>query len=90
MTETETEPGVSHFSIFVGGLRFIFDLILLSVVLLCIGFVIFARNLERTQEGPVRAADGITVLTGGGSPHRRGDEAPRQSQSKPRADHRRL
>ena len=44
MTETETEPGVSHFSIFVGGLRFIFDLILLSVVLLCIGFVIFARN----------------------------------------------
>ena len=60
MTE-ETEPGVSHFSIFVGGLRFIFDLMLLCVVLLCIGFIIFARNLERTQEGPVRTADGITV-----------------------------
>ena len=57
MTE-ETEPGVSHFSIFVGGLRFIFDLMLLCVVLLCIGFIIFARNLERTQESPVRTADG--------------------------------
>ncbi len=67
MTEEEKEPGVSHFTLFVGGLRFIFDLILLCVVLLCIGFIIFARNLERTQEGPVRAADGITVLTGGGS-----------------------
>lgn len=67
MTERQTEPGVSHFSIFVGGLRFIFDLMLLCVVLLCIGFIIFARNLERTQEPPVRAADGITVLTGGGS-----------------------
>lgn len=67
MTEKQTEPGVSHFSIFVGGLRFIFDLMLLCVVVLCIGFIIFARNLERTQEIPVRAADGITVLTGGGS-----------------------
>jgi uncharacterized SAM-binding protein YcdF (DUF218 family) len=65
VTEKQTEPGVSHFSIFVGGLRFVFDLMLLCVVLLCIGFIIFARNLERTREGPVRAADGITVLTGG-------------------------
>jgi uncharacterized SAM-binding protein YcdF (DUF218 family) len=65
VTDEETETGVSHFSIFVGGLRFIFDLMLLCVVLLCIGFIIFARNLERTQQGPVRAADGITVLTGG-------------------------
>jgi uncharacterized SAM-binding protein YcdF (DUF218 family) len=67
VTDDEPETGPSHFSIFVGGLRFIFDLLLLCVVLLCIGFIIFARNVERTQYGPVRTADGITVLTGGGS-----------------------
>ena len=65
MTEDDVESGPSHFSLFVGGLRFIFDLLLLCVVLLCIGFVIFTHTVDRKQDEPIPAADGITVLTGG-------------------------
>ncbi len=54
-----------RFSGFVGGVRLIFDALMLVVVLLCIGFVVFTRNVERTQDEPVPVADGITVLTGG-------------------------
>jgi uncharacterized SAM-binding protein YcdF (DUF218 family) len=65
VAEDAEETGTSRFSIIVGGLRLIFDLLLLAVVLLCLGFVIFARGVERDQDEPDRTADGITVLTGG-------------------------
>ena len=48
-----------------GGLRLIFDSLMLLLVLLVIGFLIFASGIERDQQEPERAADGITVLTGG-------------------------
>jgi uncharacterized SAM-binding protein YcdF (DUF218 family) len=62
---THVEPeSSSAFELLVGGLRFIFDLILLAVVLTVIGFFIFTGNLQRSQPEP-RTADGIAVLTGG-------------------------
>jgi uncharacterized SAM-binding protein YcdF (DUF218 family) len=62
---THVEPeSSSAFELLVGGLRFIFDLILLAVVLTVIGFFIFTDNLQRSQPQP-RTADGIAVLTGG-------------------------
>ena len=63
MTHVEPESS-SAFALLVGGLRFIFDLILLAVVLTVIGFFIFTGNLQRSQPEP-RTADGIAVLTGG-------------------------
>jgi uncharacterized SAM-binding protein YcdF (DUF218 family) len=48
----------------VGALRFIFDLLLLAVVLTAIGFFIFTAAIQRSQPEP-RTADGIAVLTGG-------------------------
>jgi len=43
---------------------FIFDLLLLAVVLTAIGFFIFTDGIQRSQPEP-RTADGIAVLTGG-------------------------
>ncbi|MGH6826726.1 YdcF family protein [Methyloceanibacter sp.] len=63
MTRVEPESS-SAFELLVVGLRFIFDLILLAVVLTVIGFFIFTDNLQRSQPEP-RTADGIAVLTGG-------------------------
>ncbi|MGV1013855.1 MAG: YdcF family protein [Methyloceanibacter sp.] len=70
MTEPETEEleqenRLRRFSGFAGGLRLIFDGVLLIVVLLIIGFVIFADTVERKAQVPAAAADGIAVLTGG-------------------------
>jgi uncharacterized SAM-binding protein YcdF (DUF218 family) len=48
----------------VGVLRLIFDLVMLAVVMLVIGFFIFTGSIERSQLEP-RTADGIAVLTGG-------------------------
>ena len=47
-----------------GALRFIFDLLLLAVVLTAIGFFIFTDGIQRSQPEP-STADGIAVLTGG-------------------------
>jgi uncharacterized SAM-binding protein YcdF (DUF218 family) len=55
----------SRFSLFVLGLRLIFDALLFTVVLVFIGFIVFVTGLERDQRDPARRADGITVLTGG-------------------------
>ncbi|MGI8725768.1 MAG: YdcF family protein [Methyloceanibacter sp.] len=66
MTEVSREiraPRRFHF--FVRGLRLLFDLVLLVVALLCIGFVVFAMSLDREQSQPYGTADGIVVLTGG-------------------------
>jgi uncharacterized SAM-binding protein YcdF (DUF218 family) len=61
--EKEGRPG--RFSGFVGGVRLIFDALLLLLVLLVIGFVVFANGIDREQRVPQRSADGIAVLTGG-------------------------
>ncbi len=50
-----------------GGVRLLFDAALFSLVLLIIGFIVFANGIEREQQMPVQTADGIAVLTGGAS-----------------------
>jgi uncharacterized SAM-binding protein YcdF (DUF218 family) len=63
---TEVEPESSRaFDLLVGGLRVIFNSLVLAFVLLTIGFLIFTRSIERSQPEPERTADGIAVLTGG-------------------------
>jgi len=49
----------------VGGVRLIFDALLFALVLLVIGFIVFANSVDREQRVPQRGADGIAVLTGG-------------------------
>ena len=63
MTQVEPESA-DVFELLVAGLRFIFDLLLIAVVLTLIGFFIFTGTLQRSQPEP-RTADGIAVLTGG-------------------------
>ena len=63
MTHVEQESS-SAFELLVGVLRLIFDLVMLAVVMLVIGFFIFTGSIERSQLEP-RTADGIAVLTGG-------------------------
>ena len=61
--ERAERPG--RFSGFMGGVRLIFDAGLFALVLFFIGFIVFANGIEREQQGPLRPADGIAVLTGG-------------------------
>jgi uncharacterized SAM-binding protein YcdF (DUF218 family) len=62
---THVEPeSSSAFDLFVASLRLIFDLAMLAVVMLGIGFFIFTGGIQRSQPEP-RTADGIAVLTGG-------------------------
>jgi uncharacterized SAM-binding protein YcdF (DUF218 family) len=62
---THVEPeSSSAFDLFVASLRLIFDLAMLAVVMLGIGFFIFTGSIQRSQPEP-RTADGIAVLTGG-------------------------
>lgn len=61
----EQEQRLGRFSGFVGGVRLIFDAMLLLLVLLVIGFIVFANGIDRQQRVPHRAVDGIAVLTGG-------------------------
>ena len=63
MTQVEPESS-SAFDLFVASLRLIFDLAMLAVVMLGIGFFIFTGGIQRSQPEP-RTADGIAVLTGG-------------------------
>ena len=64
MREEKVErPG--RFSGFLGGVRLIFDACLFALVLLMIGFIVFANSIEREHAVPQRSADGIAVLTGG-------------------------
>jgi uncharacterized SAM-binding protein YcdF (DUF218 family) len=63
-----------RFAGFVGGVRLLFDGAILLLVMLIIGFIVFANSVDRERREPVHAADGITVLTGGVS---RIDEAMR-------------
>jgi uncharacterized SAM-binding protein YcdF (DUF218 family) len=62
---TQVEPQTSSaFELFVGSLRLLFDLVMLAVFMLVIGFFIFTDGIQRSQPEP-RTADGIAVLTGG-------------------------
>jgi uncharacterized SAM-binding protein YcdF (DUF218 family) len=62
---TQVEPqSSSAFELFVGSLRLLFDLVMLAVFMLVIGFFIFTGGIQRSQPEP-RTADGIAVLTGG-------------------------
>jgi uncharacterized SAM-binding protein YcdF (DUF218 family) len=56
-------PG--RFSGFLGGVRLIFDACLFALVLLAIGFIVFANSVDREHVVPQGPADGIAVLTGG-------------------------
>lgn len=48
-----------------GGVRLLFDGTILLLVMLIIGFIVFANGMDRERREPAYAADGITVLTGG-------------------------
>jgi uncharacterized SAM-binding protein YcdF (DUF218 family) len=62
---TQVQPeSSSAFELLVGGLRLIFNALMLAFVLLVIGFLIFTDSIQRSQPAPARA-DGIAVLTGG-------------------------
>lgn len=61
--EAVERPG--RFSGFLGGVRLIFDACLFALVLLIIGFIVFANSVDREHNVPQRSADGIAVLTGG-------------------------
>lgn len=53
-----------RFSGLTGGVRLLFDGVILLLVMLIIGFIVFANSVDRKRVEPARA-DGITVLTGG-------------------------
>ena len=61
--EAVEKPG--RFSGFLGGVRLIFDGLLLLLVLLITGFIVFANGIDRELREPQQSADGIAVLTGG-------------------------
>jgi uncharacterized SAM-binding protein YcdF (DUF218 family) len=65
--QLQQEERRGRFGGFAGGVRLIFDGLLLIVMLVVIGFVIFAESVEREASEPVSSADGIAVLTGGAS-----------------------
>ncbi len=54
-----------RFSGFLGLIRLLFDGVILLLVMLFIGFIVFANGVDREQDQPIRRADGIAVLTGG-------------------------
>jgi len=54
-----------RFGGFVGSVRLLFDAAILALVMLIIGFIVFANSVDRERREPTYAADGIAVLTGG-------------------------
>ncbi|MEM7191867.1 MAG: YdcF family protein [Pseudomonadota bacterium] len=64
----ELAEAPAHFRRFggaLGFLRLLFDGSILLLVMLLIGFIVFANGLAREPKEPAHATDGITVLTGG-------------------------
>ncbi|BAQ15481.1 YdcF family protein [Methyloceanibacter caenitepidi] len=64
----DANPRPEHFHRFRGPLgfvRLVFDGTILLLVMLIIGFIVFANGLAREPKDPPHATDGITVLTGG-------------------------
>jgi len=68
--DKEAEERPRHFRRFgglFGSVRLAFDGAILLLVMLIIGFIVFANSVDRERLEPPFAADGITVLTGGTS-----------------------
>jgi uncharacterized SAM-binding protein YcdF (DUF218 family) len=64
--EREERPArFVRFGGWVGGLRLIFDGLMVLLVMLLLGFFVFVRSVEREQRQTGYVADGIAVLTGG-------------------------
>ncbi|MGH6735168.1 MAG: YdcF family protein [Methyloceanibacter sp.] len=63
--EQTVRPHFRRFGGFVGGVRLLFDASILLLVMLIIGFIVFANGVDREREEPTHPADGIAVLTGG-------------------------
>ncbi|ODS00615.1 hypothetical protein AUC68_15430 [Methyloceanibacter methanicus] len=66
--DENTEGRARHFHRFrgpVGFVRLVFDGTILLLVMLIIGFIVFANGLAREPKEPAHPTDGITVLTGG-------------------------
>lgn len=63
--QIEARPHFRRFSGFMGSLRLLFDGMILLLVMLIIGFIVFANSIAREPREPAYAADGIVVLTGG-------------------------
>jgi uncharacterized SAM-binding protein YcdF (DUF218 family) len=66
--DIEETAGRRHFRRFgglVGVIRLLFDAAILLLVMLIIGFIVFANSVDRERVEPAHAADGIAVLTGG-------------------------
>ena len=61
----EEPPHFRRFGGVMGGVRLLFDGAILLLVMLIIGFIVFANSVDRERREPAHAADGITVLTGG-------------------------
>jgi uncharacterized SAM-binding protein YcdF (DUF218 family) len=54
-----------RFAGLMGVIRLLFDGTILLLVMLIIGFIVFANSVDRERIEPAHPADGITVLTGG-------------------------
>jgi uncharacterized SAM-binding protein YcdF (DUF218 family) len=54
-----------RFAGLMGVIRLLFDGTILLLVMLIIGFIVFANGVDRERIEPAHPADGITVLTGG-------------------------
>lgn len=54
-----------RFAGLMGVVRLLFDGTILLLVMLIIGFIVFANSVDRERIEPAHPADGITVLTGG-------------------------
>lgn len=66
--DIQEAAGRRHFRRFGGMLgivRLLFDALILLLVMLIIGFIVFANSVDRERVEPAHAADGIAVLTGG-------------------------
>jgi uncharacterized SAM-binding protein YcdF (DUF218 family) len=66
--DIQETAGRRHFRRFggmVGIARLLFDALILLLVMLIIGFIVFANSVDRERVEPAHAADGIAVLTGG-------------------------
>lgn len=61
----DRERHFRRFSGLMGGVRLFFDGTILLLVMLIIGFIVFANSVDHERVEPTHAADGITVLTGG-------------------------
>ncbi len=63
--QIEAQPHFRRFGGFMGSVRLLFDGMILLLVMLIIGFIVFANSIAREPREPAYAADGIVVLTGG-------------------------